>query len=73
MSIYVPGDPAHPITDDFLARDSAGKATGVLNISQMNPYQRQAYLNWLLDPAVQNFLGTRIDALKVAAGLAAGR
>ena len=27
----------------------------------------------LLDPAVQNFLGTRIDALKVAAGLAAGR
>ena len=73
VSIYVPGDPAHPITDDFLARDSAGKATGVLNISQMNPYQRQAYLNWLLDPAVQNFLGTRIDALKVAAGLAAGR
>ncbi len=25
VSIYVPGDPAHLITDDFLARDSAGK------------------------------------------------
>jgi len=36
----------------------------------MNSYQRQAYLNWLHDPAIQNYFNTHLEAVGEAAQMA---
>jgi hypothetical protein len=41
--------------------------------SQMNSLQREAYLNWLKDPAVQKQLDKEIKAIGQAADRAAGK
>ena len=73
VNIFQTSDPLNPITDDFLTRDSSGKPTGVMATENMNSYQRQAYLNWLHDPAIQNYLNQRTKAIQVAVRLATGK
>jgi len=70
VNIFQTSDPLNPITDDFLTRDSSGKPTGVKDLADMNSYQRQAYLNWLHDPAIQNYFDTHLDAVEKAAQMA---
>ncbi len=73
VNIFDSSNPTRPITDDFLVRDDDGQPTGVMALDQMNSYQRQAYLNWLHDPAVQNYLAERTQALETAVRRATGR
>lgn len=70
VNLFQTSDPLNPITDDFLTRDSSGKPTGVKDLADMNSYQRQAYLNWLHDPAIQNYFDTHLDAVEKAAQMA---
>ena len=69
------------MTDDFLVykKDESGNVemvdgrpvvTGILDPSQMNSLQRQAYDNWIHDPAVQQKLHSTDRALQEAAARA---
>jgi len=55
------------ITDDFVVRENG--VPKVMELSEMNHLQRRAYLNWLHDPAVQQFMSNRQDELRTARGL----
>jgi hypothetical protein len=59
------------ITDDFLEYGDNGEVTGVVNPAAMNSLQREAYLNWLKDPAVQKHLDQEVTAVGTAADRAA--
>jgi hypothetical protein len=61
------------ITDDFLTYDkTTGKPDGIVPPSEMNNLQRQAYLNWLHDPAVQSYLDDKLSAVEEARKRAGG-
>lgn len=65
-SEYVGGGGNPVITDDFLEYGANGEVTGVMDPKQMNHLQREAYLNWLHDPAVQSHLDSAVDAVGTA-------
>ncbi len=60
----------HVQTDDFLTYDAQHNVTGVMNPGDMNTMQRNAYLNWLEDPAVQAYLDKNDDAVSTGRGRA---
>jgi len=63
-SEYVGGGGGNPvIDDDFLEYGDNGEVTGVKDPKEMNHLQREAYLNWLGDPAVQSYLDQNIEAV----------
>ncbi|MDQ1294464.1 MAG: hypothetical protein QG608_2347 [Actinomycetota bacterium] len=65
QSEYVSGGTM--ITDDFVVREDG--APTVMDYADMNHLQREAYLNWLHDPAVQQFMSVENDELRKARGL----
>jgi hypothetical protein len=65
-SEYVGGGGNPVITDDFLEYGENGEVTGVKDPKDMNHLQREAYLNWLHDPAVQSHLDASVDATGAA-------
>jgi hypothetical protein len=58
------------ITDDFRTKDASGHVTGILPVGEMNHLQRQAYYEWIHDPATQKYLDAQEAGTETGRGRA---